>query len=538
MNTYKRLVSRVDPTVFFQKGFIECRRVYVKVTVFSGVAHKQKLQIAVPLKSLTPETKEEVKKVALSLKQITSEMSNMFVVTNVIVQNSDQTLYIFCDVPIKQSIGNYYSTNKVFTDEKMSHVVDLLNMYTALSQLQKDETFETMKFLLSEEDLSLALMKNVGSPFTQISVTPLAFIVPLVFGNLTFDPYNVVIANLLEKISEKGKMENLITKIRNNESVKEILGDNDFVTQCLTLTNVPPFSFDAFEQDKSLLGQGVFGIVMKAQRKSDKKVFAIKESKKEKTLQLKKEAQIMRLCHHPNIIECFGFTELNVSIGGATNPLFNCDFPHGYICLEYCQNGNLESFVKCLCPEGDRLPLETVQTIFGQIASACRYLYFEKGIIHRDIKLDNFLVSQTDPFLFVKMIDFGWSRSIAEEMESVAGAPMFCAPEIIFRQPYSAKSDLYSLGVVLYFLLNGNYPFNPNNVEELRTQYSSSEKLSYSDKITKDIENKDVIDLINKMIVFKEDDRISWEEFDKHPFMVNTTKRLTELYTKIGLDFI
>ena len=111
----------------------------------------------------------------------------------------------------------------------------------------------------------------------------------------------------------------------------------------------------------------------------------------------------------------------------------------------------------------DPIPRETRVSIFKQISSALYYLK-SKGIIHRDIKPDNILLT---PSGHIKLIDFGLSLStnLAKADYRRVGTPGFIAPEVLNSkkdtlQGYGFESDVYSLGIVLYCAIVGEHPFD------------------------------------------------------------------------------
>jgi len=83
----------------------------------------------------------------------------------------------------------------------------------------------------------------------------------------------------------------------------------------------------------------------------------------------------------------------------------------------------------------------------------------EKGIIHRDLKPANILIDDG----IYKISDFGFARSLSsfseELMESLVGTPLYMAPQILHKVPYSSKCDIFSLGLVFYELLFGRTPW-------------------------------------------------------------------------------
>jgi len=97
--------------------------------------------------------------------------------------------------------------------------------------------------------------------------------------------------------------------------------------------------------------------------------------------------------------------------------------------------------------------------LIKQMVSAVRYLH-SKGVIHRDLKLENFLFSSPAAASELKMIDFGLSKhfDLGELHHEQVGTPYTCAPEIL-KGSYDEKSDLWSVGVITYLLLSGETPF-------------------------------------------------------------------------------
>jgi serine/threonine protein kinase len=138
--------------------------------------------------------------------------------------------------------------------------------------------------------------------------------------------------------------------------------------------------------------------------------------------------------------------------------------------MELCAGGDLLTYVRrrgCLSED-------VVRDLFKQAVSAVHYCH-RKGIIHRDIKLDNFLLDISGDTPIVKLCDFGVSKVIQEGdvMFEQCGTPAYIAPEILIgcRQGsngYTGFSpDVWSLGVCLYALLFGTVPFKASNIEEL-----------------------------------------------------------------------
>lgn len=113
-----------------------------------------------------------------------------------------------------------------------------------------------------------------------------------------------------------------------------------------------------------------------------------------------------------------------------------------------------------------------VREYMKSIVDAVRYCH-ELGIVHRDIKVipshmqpENLLMTTKGPDAMLKLADFGISKIITEEMLITnCGTPIYMAPEIWEARPYNEKVDIWSIGVVMYYLLAGCYPFEGDNDE-------------------------------------------------------------------------
>lgn len=115
-----------------------------------------------------------------------------------------------------------------------------------------------------------------------------------------------------------------------------------------------------------------------------------------------------------------------------------------YIVLELC-NGDLK---KLLLENGDKLPEDASIDIFLQVLEGFRVL-LEKGYIHRDVKPENVLIKNH----ICKLADYGFTRKINDDKEvinEVCGTPIYMAPQLLYSKPYTAKCDIWSLGIMFY----------------------------------------------------------------------------------------
>jgi WD40 repeat protein/serine/threonine protein kinase len=206
------------------------------------------------------------------------------------------------------------------------------------------------------------------------------------------------------------------------------------------------------------IGEGGFGVVyMAEQREPVKRRVALKIIKlgmdtKQVVARFEAERQSLALMDHPNIAKVFD--------AGATEtgrPYFVMELVRGVRITDYCDRNNL--------PTGERLDL------FLKVCQAIQHAH-QKGIIHRDIKPSNILVTLHDGVPVPKVIDFGIAKATAGQtltdktlftaFEQFIGTPAYMSPEQAEMSglDIDTRSDIYSLGVLLYELLAGSTPFD------------------------------------------------------------------------------
>ena len=135
-----------------------------------------------------------------------------------------------------------------------------------------------------------------------------------------------------------------------------------------------------------------------------------------------------------------------------------------------CEGGDLVSLVE----KKNGLSENLCKKFFWQAAIAVNYLHYF-GIAHRDIKLDNFLLTSADPEQSdLKLIDFGFACHYrTKKLSSTVGTPYYVAPEVLGKK-YSKECDVWSLGVLLYMMVFAEPPFKGKNnhqiFEQIRTK--------------------------------------------------------------------
>jgi ligand-binding sensor domain-containing protein len=195
------------------------------------------------------------------------------------------------------------------------------------------------------------------------------------------------------------------------------------------------------------VGQGGMATVFKAYQPSMDRYVAIKILASHFTAdetflaRFTREARTLARLEHPHILPVHDYGEQD----GIT-----------YLVMRYCEAGTLKDLISRNHP----LPSQEVTRILGQVGRALDYAH-SQGVIHRDIKPSNVLINQQgDVFL----TDFGIAKLVVESAQftatgAIVGTPAYMSPEQGMGQPVDHRTDIYSLGVVLYELVTGQVPY-------------------------------------------------------------------------------
>src|SRR3954452_23660107 len=207
------------------------------------------------------------------------------------------------------------------------------------------------------------------------------------------------------------------------------------------------------------IGTGGMGSVYKASQPAMNRMVAIKilhpklANRKDLTSRFRREARAMSQLSHPNTVKVFVYGELEED--GSL-----------YIVMEMLEGKNLNQAVRKDGP----IPTERAIPILIQVCGALQEAH-ELGIVHRDLKPENiFLCKQGGMVDYPKVLDFGLAKVTERQMQPgsiiltqegmVFGTPEFMSPEQAQGKTLDARSDIYSLAVILYEVLTGKLPFS------------------------------------------------------------------------------
>jgi hypothetical protein len=233
------------------------------------------------------------------------------------------------------------------------------------------------------------------------------------------------------------------------------------------------------------LGEGGYGVVYMAEqeqpirRRVALKIIKLGMDTRNVIARFEAERQALALMDHPNIAR--------VLDAGATEtgrPYFVMELVYGVKITEYCDQ--------------NRVSMQERLQLFIQVCNAVQHAH-QKGIIHRDLKPSNIMVTMHDGVPFPKVIDFGIAKATEQRLTDktlftsyaqLMGTPAYMSPEQMELSGLNldTRSDIYSLGVLLYELLTGRTPFDTTDllklgVEELRRTVREQEPLSPSAKL-------------------------------------------------------
>lgn len=246
------------------------------------------------------------------------------------------------------------------------------------------------------------------------------------------------------------------------------------------------------------IGEGSTGIVCIATESNSGRQLAVKRMdlrKQQRRELLFNEVVIMRDYHHPNIVEMHDSFLVEDEL---------------WVVMEFLEGGALTDIVTHA-----RMDEEQIATVCRQCLKALAYLH-SQGVIHRDIKSDSILLAADGN---VKLSDFGFCAQVSPELpkrKSLVGTPYWMSPEVISRLPYGPEVDIWSLGVMIMEMVDGEPPFfnEPPLQAMRRIRDMPPPKLKNPQKVSPRLTG-----FLDKMLVRDPAQRATAAELLHHPFL-------------------
>lgn len=291
--------------------------------------------------------------------------------------------------------------------------------------------------------------------------------------------------------------------------------------------NIKDFKIEKF------ISRGAFGMVYTATQKildNKTRKVAIKfidltnKTSEYDKVRVENEVDLMKLCSSERFVNVYNLFYTNGTIGYDLDP----NSEYAAIVMEYCRYGTLEDFwIKNF--NQTLMPIDFMESLTSQLLKGLWYLHGMRGIAHRDIKPKNVFIQRdsNDPskYLF-KISDFGAAKLLSSNknlLVTTIGTSEYAAPEIQ-QNPnresewigYTYKIDLWSLGVMLYYLRTHIFPISNHNIK------NSLHKKFAVNPVFHDMQWKGAEDMehfVSRLIVVDDDDRIGWPEIYRTPYL-------------------
>lgn len=246
------------------------------------------------------------------------------------------------------------------------------------------------------------------------------------------------------------------------------------------------------------IGSGGYSVVYLVEHKKTGRRYALKcadrfKKGKDRSDRTLTEIRVLEKLKHKNIIRLKGWFEDKTTI---------------YLVLEYIPGKDCSKFFKHTLPSK-----KEIKYIMRQLVEAIDYIH-KKNIAHRDIKLENILIDEN---FNIKLTDFGLcgvKKNKYDMFETSLGTVRYTAPELL-EGSYNESVDIWGIGVILFMLLTGSFPFDGSNKAKIFTRIKEK-KLHYSKY---NLERKDV-KLLKALLEKDPDDRIEIEDILNEPFFL------------------
>ncbi len=247
----------------------------------------------------------------------------------------------------------------------------------------------------------------------------------------------------------------------------------------------------------NMLGSSAYGTVYKAKSKKDNKIVSIKEYfmyQKDAEEIYNNEIKYLEELKSKNIINYINTIKIN----------------QNYYIIRNYYYGTLEDFIKV---HTKKLSLKEIQTILLDLCNAFKLLN-EKNLIHRDIKPSNILFSLNGKNGYKSILSGIYLIKKYNENSkfNLRGIRYICPPEELRKESINMKYDIWSVGVLIYYMIEGKYPFEGTTDVVVLNKIQKGINFNISN-------DTDLNDLIKKTLEKNVNLRISWKDFFDHPFL-------------------
>ncbi len=274
-----------------------------------------------------------------------------------------------------------------------------------------------------------------------------------------------------------------------------------------------------FYEVGSRLGEntcGSGGEILHSRRTADGAEFAVKKIAKLGSWEGKSQVMILQRLNQRNIVEMVDWFE---------------DADHLFIVMELARGGDLFDKISNV----GRMSEHQAANIFSQILMAIRHMH-TKNVIHCDIKPENILCMSLDEDVpVIKIADFGFAQLADQGCQVMRhqGTLTYSSPEIVDGKAYDSKTDMWSLGVLLYSMLAGFAPFGQHESRSRQMSKIRQCQLNFNYQAFRSVSG-DAIDLIRKLIVASPQQRLSAADALRHPWVVNNKKNAADIDALTG----
>lgn len=275
-----------------------------------------------------------------------------------------------------------------------------------------------------------------------------------------------------------------------------------------------------------VIGCGSFGQVRECIDRETGQIYAVKVMERRMTgkekmtpgrpsneAMIRSEVDILKSLHHDNIVAFVKFFE---------------DRHFFYAILEKCDGGEL--FHQIVSRR--QFTEEDAALLCRQMASALAYLHGQ-GVVHRDVKAENFLFKDKGIESTIKLIDFGMSARLPEcgYLTDLCGSPHYISPELICKR-YDQGADMWAFGVMIYLMLFGRYPFEGSKASAIAREVQNKQ-LNWSRAACPFLTDA-AIDFLSRLLDRNEKTRLTAPQALAHPWI--STPSPDKALSVIGRD--